>query len=230
MNIDISSKLQLAQIIENLQYLLALSFDSCIEVRFLTTFLRLREGEQLNRQEAKSYIYTVRACSLDGDADRNTVGQCCDPAGSETRVSSRLSIVIFDSNINAPLFQIYNGLEGSPAYTLPAGSWNVKDGSTGQSPKVFDLSQIQDDDDDYSNTRTCFRIKTSNSSLLDAAEFFDIDAISITKKTFKSQIKMKNNAKFLDADGVSKIKNNQEMIDGQFHFNFEFTVQGKLIL
>ncbi|CAG5080082.1 Oidioi.mRNA.OKI2018_I69.PAR.g9467.t1.cds [Oikopleura dioica] len=191
----------------------------------LSLQIRLREGEQLNRQEAKSYIYTVRACSLDGDADRNTVEQCCVPAGSDTRVSSRLSIVIFDSNINAPLFQIYNGLEGSPAYTLPAGSWNVKDGSNGQSPKVFDLSQIQDDDDDYLNTRTCFRIKTSNSSLLDAAEFFQIDAISITKKTFKSQIKMKSTAKFIDADGVSKIKNNQEMMDGQFHFNFEFTVQ-----
>jgi len=119
------------------------------------------------------------------------------------------------------LFQIYNGEDGIP-YTLPAGSWNVKDFN---SPKIFDLSQIQDDDDDYSNTRTCFRIKTSNSNLLNAAEFFDINAISITKKTFKSQITQKNDANFVDEDGLSKIKNNQEMIDGQFHYNFEFTVQ-----
>ncbi|CBY35815.1 unnamed protein product [Oikopleura dioica] len=183
--------------------------------------IRLREGEQLNRQEAKSYIYTVRACSLEGDAVETTVADCCDLAGSETRASSRLNITIFDSNINAPLFQIYNGEDGIP-YTLPAGSWNVKDFN---SPKIFDLSQIQDDDDDYSNTRTCFRIKTSNSNLLNAAEFFDINAISITKKTFKSQITQKNDANFVDEDGLSKIKNNQEMIDGQFHYNFEFTVQ-----
>jgi len=184
--------------------------------------IRLREGEQLNRQEAKSYIYTVRACSLEGDADQSTVADCCDLAGSETRASSRLNITIFDSNINAPLFQIYNGLTGSPPYTLPAGSWNVKDSN---SSKIFDLSQIQDDDDDYSNTRTCFRIKSSTSGLLDAADFFDINAISITKKTFKSQITQKTGVNFLDEEGFSKIKNNQEMIDGQFHYNFEFTVQ-----
>jgi hypothetical protein len=133
-----------------------------------------------------------------------------------------LNITIFDSNINAPLFQIYNGEEDSPAYTLPAGSWNVKDSN---SPKIFDLSQIQDDDDDYSNTRTCFRIKSSNADLLNAADFFDINALSITKKTFKSQITQKNGVDFIDENGFSKIRNNQEMLDGQFHYNFEFTVQ-----